>query len=64
LIFQSDEQSIDRGVKLLEDMWSDNTVSPNDSASIACKRLLIYSIDCIGFFPSSKYFESINIYRG
>jgi hypothetical protein len=30
-------------------MWNDNTVSQNDSSSIACKPFPIYSVDHIGF---------------
>jgi len=36
---KSDEQSIDRAVKLLEDMWSDNTVSQSDGSLIASNTL-------------------------
>ncbi|CAF4051103.1 unnamed protein product, partial [Rotaria sp. Silwood2] len=35
----NDGQSIERAVKLLEDMWSDNSVSQNDCVSIASNTL-------------------------
>ncbi|CAF4367422.1 unnamed protein product, partial [Rotaria magnacalcarata] len=32
---KNDEQSIERAIKLLEDIWNDNSVLQNDSSSVA-----------------------------
>lgn len=37
LLIQNDEQSIERAVKLLEELWNDNSLLQNDSSSIASK---------------------------
>ncbi|CAF4373596.1 unnamed protein product, partial [Adineta steineri] len=36
---KNDDQSVDRAVKLLEDMWNDNSVLQNDTSSIASNTL-------------------------
>ncbi|CAF1113685.1 unnamed protein product [Rotaria sordida] len=36
---KNDEQSTERAVKLLEDIWSDNSISQNESSSIASNTL-------------------------
>ncbi|CAF1253828.1 unnamed protein product [Rotaria sp. Silwood1] len=37
---KNDEQSIERAVKLLEDIWSDNTISQNNNSLITCINIL------------------------
>ncbi len=43
--FQNDEQSIERAIILLEDIWNDNSLSQNDSSSIASNDKNIFCIE-------------------
>ncbi len=40
-------------------MWNDNTVSQNDTSSIACKSLFACSIDHIGSFSLANTFNAV-----